>query len=66
MDRLRGRVTTGIGDLARWMRTYADVYERRTGVALFPGSLNVTLDHEYHLPPSRLLSNRRSSAAESA
>ncbi len=44
---LRGRVGSGIGDLARWMRQYADVYERTTGVRLHPGSLNVVLDEPW-------------------
>jgi riboflavin kinase len=36
------------------MAQYADLYERVTGVRLFPGSLNVVLSHEYRLPPHRL------------
>ena len=54
---LRGTVTTGIGDLARWMTLYADRYEQCTGVRLYPGSLNLALDHEYRMPaepPMRL------------
>jgi CTP-dependent riboflavin kinase len=43
MERLRGRVISGIGDLARWMSLYADLYQRRVGVRLFPGSLNLAL-----------------------
>ncbi|HXQ44316.1 MAG TPA: DUF120 domain-containing protein [Acidimicrobiales bacterium] len=52
--RLRGRVAGGRGDLAHWMTEYADLYRRVTDVALFPGSLNVVLDHEYRLPPHPL------------
>ncbi len=47
---LHGRVVSGIGDLTRWMATYADLYEECTGVRLYPGSLNVVLDEEYRLP----------------
>jgi len=36
------------------MVEYADLYERVTGVRLFPGSLNVVLDGEYRLPARRL------------
>jgi riboflavin kinase, archaea type len=36
------------------MVQYADLYQRVTGVRLFPGSLNVTLSHEYRLPVHRL------------
>ncbi len=53
---LRGRVTSGRGDLARWMTEYADLYQEVTGIRLFPGSLNVAMDEEYRLPsrPLRL------------
>ncbi len=44
---LRGRVASGIGDLARWMTQYADLYEHMTGVRLYPGSLNVILDQPW-------------------
>ena len=38
------------------MIQYADLYQERTGVRLFPGSLNVVLSEEYRLPlnPMRL------------
>jgi CTP-dependent riboflavin kinase len=52
-----GTVTSGIGDLGRWMVLYADAYEAETGVRLYPGSLNVLLRAEYRLPahpPMRL------------
>jgi hypothetical protein len=51
---LRGRVTSGRGDLARWMIEYAELYARVAGVTLFPGSLNVVVDGEYRLPPDPL------------
>jgi len=53
---LSGRVESGVGDLARWMIQYADLYEERTGVRLFPGSLNIVLNQQYRLPlnPIRL------------
>lgn len=51
---LRGTVISGRGDLAQWMENYRDLYERVTGVALFPGSLNVLLDQEWVLPQRRL------------
>jgi CTP-dependent riboflavin kinase len=52
--RLRGRVAGGRGDLAHWMTVYAEAYQRVTGLRLFPGSLDVVLDHEYHVPEDRL------------
>lgn len=37
----------GIGNLARWRTQYADVYEKKTGVRLYPGSLNVVLNEPW-------------------
>jgi riboflavin kinase len=51
---LRGRVVSGKGDLARWMRRYETVYTRVTGMQLFPGSLNVVLDGPWDLPAARI------------
>jgi riboflavin kinase, archaea type len=51
---LSGRVTSGIGGHAHWMREYADLYEAKTGVRLFPGSLNVVLSEPWHPPPGSL------------
>jgi riboflavin kinase, archaea type len=54
MPTLRGTVFTGRGDLAQWMQAYRELYEQVTGVALFPGSLNILLEHDWSLPDSRL------------
>lgn len=53
---LRGRVASGTGDLAEWMRRHASLYERVTGARLYPGSLNVVLDEPWtvHHAPLRL------------
>lgn len=51
---LRGRVVSGIGGHARWMTVYADLYEAKTGVRLFPGSLNVVLDAPWYVPAERI------------
>jgi riboflavin kinase, archaea type len=45
---LRGRVAKGIGGQAQWMREHTDLYEAKTGVRLYPGSLNVVLDRPWH------------------
>lgn len=44
MIELRGRVASGVGDLAGWMRRYAAEYAAAVGMPLEPGSLNVVLD----------------------
>lgn len=49
-----GRVTSGSGDLSRWMTLYADAYAGAAGAALFPGSLNVVLEEPWTLPPEKL------------
>jgi hypothetical protein len=46
---LHGRVTAGIGGHAHWMTIHADLYEAKTGVRLYPGTLNVVLDHSWHV-----------------
>lgn len=49
--KLHGTVGSGKGDFAQWIATLSDHYERKTGVRLFPGTLNVHLAHDYRLPP---------------
>src|SRR5215210_4839457 len=54
--RLSGRVASGKGDLKGWMEHHRAAYERATGEALIPGSLNVILDQPWVVkaPPMRL------------
>ena len=47
MKVLRGQVTTGLGNFAEWLEKLSDHYERKTGMRLFPGTLNVSLDEPY-------------------
>jgi len=48
---LRGRVVSGVGSFAYWIGQLQDHYQRKTGVILYPGTLNLRLDAEYSLPP---------------
>ena len=41
---LRGRVQSGKRDAARWLAMFNDAYARKTGMPVFPGSLNVALE----------------------
>jgi len=50
MKTLNGRVGSGKGDFAQWIAKLGDHYERKTGLRLFPGTLNVHLDEEYRVP----------------
>ncbi|MDG2142527.1 MAG: DUF120 domain-containing protein [Planctomycetota bacterium] len=48
--KLKGKVTQGIGDYGQWLAKYADVYRQATGIALFPGTLNLELPAPYDVP----------------
>ena len=54
MTKLLGHVCRGKGDFAEWIAKLRDHYRRKTGLLLFPGTLNVRLDSPYHIPPHRL------------
>ena len=41
---LRGRVQSGKGDAARWLRQLNEAYVRKLGVPVFPGSLNLAIE----------------------
>ncbi len=51
---LSGRVASGKGDLAGWMREFHSAYEASSGVTLYPGSLNVVLESSWRLPDERI------------
>ncbi len=50
MAKLRGKVVTGVGDFAQWIRKLHDHYLRKTGLSLYPGTLNLELDEPYSVP----------------
>lgn len=50
MRTIQGRVASGEGNFGFWIAKLQDHYERKTGLRLFPGTLNVLLDEEYELP----------------
>ncbi len=54
MARLRGVVVSGVGDFSYWIDKLHDHYLRKTGMNLFPGTLNIRFDEPYSLPPHRL------------
>jgi riboflavin kinase len=49
--RLLGKVVTGMGNFSYWIEKLEDHYYRKTGIHLFPGTLNVSLDEPFSLPP---------------
>lgn len=56
MRTLRGKVRSGIGDFSYWIEKLRPYYREKTGLELFPGTLNVELAEPYRLParPLRL------------
>jgi riboflavin kinase, archaea type len=47
MKILRGKVESGIGDFGRWVEKLSAHYERKTGIKLYPGTLNIRLANPY-------------------
>ena len=41
---------SGVGNFSYWIERLKDHYRRKTGLQLFPGTLNVELDEEYSVP----------------
>lgn len=51
---LKGKVTSGQGNFSYWIEKLHDHYYRKTGLHLYPGTLNLLLDEPYSLPAQRL------------
>ena len=47
---LRGKIVTGAGNFSFWIEKLQDHYRHKTGLQLFPGTLNVQLDEPFDLP----------------
>ena len=54
MPVLRGSVTSGMGNFSFWIERLRDHYFRKTGMYLYPGTLNILLPEEYTLPALRI------------
>jgi riboflavin kinase, archaea type len=50
MRTLIGQVFSGRGDFAHWIAKLQEHYSRKTGMNLFPGTLNIQLDEPFTLP----------------
>ena len=48
--RLRGKVVGGVGNFGQWIERLHRFYEQKTGMRLYPGTLNLELAAEYSLP----------------
>ena len=51
---LRGKVSSGFGNFGYWIGLLADHYFRKTGLELYPGTLNLQLEQPYVLPDTAL------------
>jgi len=51
MPSVRGRVVGGRASFGFWIRRLSDLYEKKTGMRLYPGTLNIELPAPYSLPP---------------
>src|SRR5215469_3158316 len=50
MSRVRGRVVSGLANFGVWIERLNSFYEKKTGMRLYPGTLNIELPNPYSLP----------------
>jgi riboflavin kinase len=50
---LKGKVVTGVGNFSFWIEKLQAHYQNKTGMQLFPGTLNIQLDEPFDLPQDR-------------
>ncbi|MFT3787470.1 MAG: GNAT family N-acetyltransferase [Tepidisphaeraceae bacterium] len=51
MPLLRGQVFSGKGDFGHWIARLREQYRHKTGLELYPGTLNLRLDQAFRVPP---------------
>jgi CTP-dependent riboflavin kinase len=42
-----GKVQTGLANASHWLKLFNAVYSEKLGISVFPGSLNIALDHVF-------------------
>jgi riboflavin kinase len=47
--KLRGKVASGLGNYSYWIEQYQSIYREKTGMLLFPGTLNIELNQPLKL-----------------
>jgi riboflavin kinase len=50
---LKGKLVTGVGNFSFWIEKLQDHYRNKTGIKLFPGTLNIELAEPFDLPRER-------------
>ena len=44
---LTGKVQAGFGKASHWLKLFNVAYSEKLGISVFPGSLNIALDHVF-------------------
>jgi hypothetical protein len=44
---LAGKVQAGLGNASHWLKLFNTAYREKLGMPVFPGSLNIALDHVF-------------------
>jgi riboflavin kinase, archaea type len=47
---VRGKVVSGMGNFSFWIEKLRDQYQCKTGMVLFPGTLNLELEQPWRVP----------------
>lgn len=47
-EHLAGKVQGGFGDASHWLKLFNSPYSQKLGMSVFPGSLNIALDHVFN------------------
>jgi riboflavin kinase len=50
MSSVQGKVVSGLGNFGVWIERLSSFYEEKTGMRLYPGTLNIELPAPYSLP----------------
>lgn len=50
---LKGKVVSGLGNFSYWIEKLTELYNKKTGMFLYPGTLNIQLEHPFELPKLR-------------
>jgi len=51
---LQGKVVSGRGDFGTWIECLSHLYQSKTGMRFYPGTLNIQLERPYTLPRERI------------
>ena len=55
---LAGKVQIGLGNASYWLKLFNAAYSEKLGMRVFPGSLNIALDHVFNWFEARYEAHR--------